>query len=354
MAASTALLAPLHPAFSESVSVNRGEGQGLIVTHRGNCYLLIPDHVRGRSSRLSLSLGAPLVGGEATVFQSFAPGTDLAVAYVRGDLQGRCREDYADLDRPVDTILDGATRASLVRVQTSGQITRTPVAITEILYDTLRIRVEDDEAPLYQGTSGSFLFVDDIPIAMMIEAPDPMTGIALRADAIADRTRRLLSGRSPREDVAAPPLRSDGNGPDAAEGLPIADIGCSAEPVSPEAACSNILTGSGPLLLPPLGRPLEIEIELETPGEKAVVVSRIELASQPDDASSSPKAVRIELDSSQGTQRRWRTFGAGDMSPLGELSIGSGGGQFARRLRISIDNAWRPDLPVRLDRVVVR
>ncbi len=354
-AAAVACLATASGGLAEPVSVNRGEGQGLVVTHRGNCYLFLPDHVRGRSSRLSLSAGVPPVAGEATVFQSFAPGTDLAVAFVQGDLQGRCNDSYFSLDRSVDAILDGTTKASIVRVQASGQITRTAVSIVEILYDTVRVRVDDGEDPLYQGTSGSFLFADDVPIGMMIEAPDPMNGIALRTDAIVDRTRRLLSGRLAEENaaVAAPGTQAV---PDAgrAQGLAVAQIVCSAEPITPEAGCSNLLTGAGPILLPAPGRPLVIDMELEGEDGKAVVVRRVQMAAAEDEAASPPKAVRVELDSSQGTQRRWRTFGSGDMSPLGELAIESGSGQFARRLRITIENAWRPDLPVRLDQVLVR
>lgn len=354
----TALIVSFMTASSgraEPVSVNRGEGQGLVVTHRGNCYLLVPDHVRGRSSRLSLSAGAPPVAGEATVFQSFAPGTDLAVAFVRGDLQGRCTDSYSSLDRSVDVILDGTTKASIVRVQASRQIIRTPVSIMEILYDTVRIRVEDGEDPLYQGTSGSFLFVGDIPVGMMIEAPDPLTGIALRVDTIVDRTRRLLAGRLADEEAAASTSEKAAvPDVDEAQGIAVAEIACSAESITPEAGCSNLLSDVGPTLLPAPGRPLVIDMELESADGKAVVVEQVQMVAMEDDAASPPKAVRIELDSSQGAQRRWRTFGSGDMSPLGELTIQSGGGQFARRLRITIENAWRPDVPVRLDQVFVR
>lgn len=350
-AAPLVLAAMLGGGLAEPVSVNRGAGQGLVVAHRGNCYLLIPDHVRGRSPRLSISAGAPPVIGEATVFHSFAPGTDLAVAHVRDNLQGRCNDAYADLPQSVDRLLDRAEKASLVRVQASGQITRTTVSIVEILYDTLRVRLDEGQEGLYQGTSGSFLFVDDVPVGMMIEAPDERNGIALRADSIADRTRRLLEGRLAAADAAAQP------GPAAARsdaGLPITDIVCSAEPTTPDAGCSNLVSGAGPLLVPAPGRPVTIEIELGSADGKAAIVRSVELLTVPDDHAGPPKSIRIDLDSSQGAQRRWRSFGSGDMSPFGELSLSSGAGQFARRLRLTIATAWRPDLPVRLDGIVVR
>lgn len=348
------VLATIQGSLAEPVSVNRGAGQGLVVSHRGNCYLLIPDHVRGRSPRLSISVGAPPVIGEATVFHSFAPGADLAVAHVRGNLQGRCNDAYADLPQSVDRLLDRTGKASLVRVQASGQITRTTVSIVEILYDTLRVKVDEGQDGLYQGTSGSFLFVDDTPVGMMIEAPDQTNGIALRADSIADRTRRLLEGGIAAAEAEAP---KDATSPAAASGdtgLQITDIVCSAEPITPDAGCSNLLSGAGPLLMSAPGRPVTIEIELGSVDGKAAIVRSVEMLAMVDDNGGPPKSVQIDLDSSQGAQRRWRSFGSADMSPFGELSVSSGTGQFARRLRVTIATAWRPDLPVRLDGIVVR
>lgn len=348
------IFAAIQVSLAEPVSVNRGAGQGLVVSHRGNCYLLIPDHVRGRSPRLSISAGAPPVVGEATVFHSFVPGADLAVAHVRGNLQGRCNDAYADLPQSVDRLLDRTGKASLVRVQTSGQITRTTVSIVEILYDTLRVKVDEGQDGLYQGTSGSFLFVDGLPVGMMIEAPDQTNGIALRADSIADRTRRLLEGRLAAADTdehlrpAGQPSRL----PDA--GLSMTDIVCSAEPTTPDAGCSNLLTGTSPLLVSAPGKPVTIEIELGRVDGKAAVVRSVEMSTVADDHAGPPKSIQIDVDSSQGAQRRWRSLGSGDMSPFGELFVSSGAGQFARRLRVTILTSWRPELPVRLDRIVVR
>lgn len=355
---------------TEPVAINRGDGQGYAVDHRNNCYILLPVHVLGRSNNLTLSAGAPPVVGEARVFQRFnIDDMDLAVAVVSGTLQGRCDSRFSDLPRRIDELLGNARPLSLVRVAPSGIVTREPVEVTEVLYETLRIRTVADTRDLTAGSSGSFLFSDDIPVAMLTDAIDPGNGIALRMDAIVSRISRLLEG-GPTVGDRADPIGSDRRGRavdrqsdavsrESTESIALRVVACQPEPVDPDFACGRLVEAEGAMLMP-AGQPIRVDMEIEWPQNASRSIRSVSLRSVVDGAGAYavPKSVLIEIDSSTGETRRWRPFAAGDMSPLGEFDAAPGVGQFAERLRLHITSSWSDhldhNLPTRLDRVTVR
>ncbi|MDO8863132.1 hypothetical protein Q6D67_15605 [Haliea sp. E1-2-M8] len=342
-------LLPAQAAWAESVAVNRGEGQGYVVTHRNNCYLILPDHVLGRSPTLSLSAGAPSVAGEAQVFQRF-PGIDLAIAFVRDDLQGRCSTPFRSLPRSSDILLATQGELSLVRVEASGIVTRTPVMIAEILYEQIEVRTNISGSELGRGTSGAFVFAGDVPVAMMIEARSAELGTALRIDAIVARIGRLLDGGP---SMADPSVRE--GAPSAPSGpghLPFRITACSPEVADPTFVCSGLETGAGPVVMP-AGAQVVIEVEFERADQSSSVIRTVSLTSHAAETEEQavPRAIVVEVDSSSGAQRRWRHLGSGDMSPFGEFKVNLGTGQLARRARILIVSSWQPDRPLRLDRV---
>jgi hypothetical protein len=336
-------------ARAESVAVNRGEGQGYIVTHRNNCYLILPDHVVGRNPRLSLSAGAPPVAGEAQVFQRF-PDIDLAIAFVRDDLQGRCSTPFRSLTRRTDALLAQHRELSLVRVEASGIVTQTLVTIDEILYERLEVRTTTSAGELGRGTSGAFVFAGDIPVAMMIEARSVESGTALRIDAIAARIGRLLDGGP----SMAHPSTDEGipSAPPGSSRLPFRITACSPEVANPKFVCSGLESGAGPVVMP-AGAHVVIEVEFERADQTSSVIRAVSLVSHAAeiDGHAVPRAIVVEVDASSGAQRRWRHLRSGDMSPFGEFTANFGIGQRARRARIQITSSWESDKPVRLDRV---
>ncbi|WP_366655771.1 hypothetical protein [Fodinicurvata sp. EGI_FJ10296] len=359
MAAILSLLVAI-PSYAEPVAINRGQGQGYAVEHRNNCYILLPAHVPGRGSALTLSAGAPPVVGEAYVFHRFAiDDMDLAVAFVRAGLQGRCSSTFADLPRRIDDLLGNARELSLVRVASGGIVSREPVEVTEILYETLRVRTAAETRDLSAGSSGSFLFSGDVPVAMLTDAVDRNNGIALRIDAIVSRVSRLLDGGPSLGDIdeSPPAMQPPGAGGDGAIGFRV--VACEPEPFDPDFACSRLEAEGGAVLMP-AGQPVRIDMELTYPEGviRSIRSVSVRSAAAGDDDHAVPKAIRIEIDSSAGGARRWRPFAAGDMSPLGEFDADQGVGQFAERVRLHITGSWSDhlerDLPIRLDRVTIR
>ena len=263
-AMATTLILPAAAAKAEPVSINRNRGQGFAVSHNGNCYVILPAHVHGRGTALTLSTGSPPIVGAASVFQSFMPGMDLSVAYVSGGLDGRCGDRFADLPRNIDPLIGPGGAVSFVRVSAAGQIERVPARVTSLLYETMEIEVAEGEtATVFRGTSGAFVFAGDTPVGMIIRAPDDRHAEVLRIDAIAARLDRLLAGgigAAPEEPVAEAPSQSEGG--IGLSGLAAGITRCSAEPATPETSCWAMAEGSSPLIVPADSVPFVIEIDL--------------------------------------------------------------------------------------------
>lgn len=336
----------LQGVHAESVSVNREDGQGFLISQRNNCYLILPRHILGRSLNLTIAAGAPSVTGEARVFHVF-DDLDLAVAHVAGDFHGRCIAPFDGLPRRSDGLLTGLDRLTLVRVETSGLITREPVELAAILYDSLTLRRPQGTREFGQGTSGAFVFAGTNPVGMMITATDQNNAEAIRIDAIVARIARLLES-GPQGGDLPPPSDPPATAPQGS--IPFHVAACTPEPLDPDHACSRLESG-GTMLMPPGQR---VVLVLDLPGDTAHSIRGVTLSSVADQAYAPPRALRVEIDTSTGSQRRWRSFAQGDMSPFGLFQIDRDIGQLARRLRITIDDSWNADLPLRLDHIEIR
>jgi hypothetical protein len=351
-AMATTLILPAAAAKAEPVSINRNRGQGFAVSHNGNCYVILPAHVHGRGTALTLSTGSPPIVGAASVFQSFMPGMDLSVAYVSGGLDGRCGDRFADLPRNIDPLIGPGGAVSFVRVSAAGQIERVPARVTSLLYETMEIEVAEGEtATVFRGTSGAFVFAGDTPVGMIIRAPDDRHAEVLRIDAIAARLDRLLAGgigAAPEEPVAAAPSQSEGG--IGLSGLAAGITRCSAEPATPETSCWAMAEGSSPLIVPADSVPFVIEIDLA--GEESVPVSVVTMKS---DAAAgdttTPRTVLVERTTAAGDRPAWRSYGRGDMSPLGSLEVRHGAAPRAGAIRITVLSVWKSGLPLRIDAI---
>lgn len=329
------------PVLADPVAVNRGAGQGMSFSHRGNCFLVLPDHVSPLIPSLTLSAGVPPVTGEARIMHRFAE-LDLAVAHVARGLEGRCETAFASLPKRTDALLD-RDRLTLVYVGAEGLVLREPVELAEVLYDTLVVRAAG-ALDFRQSRSGAFLFAGEAPVAMVLEAPDTRSATALRMDTIAERIGRLID---------APVPVPVGPAPVAGGAIAFRVTGCSPEPASPEAPCSNLESSAGPVLMP-AGGPVMIGLDFPEAGNDALTVTAVRLEAVPGEGHSVPKAVRVEIDSSSDGPPRWRSFAGRDMAPDGSFEVEVGGGQRARRMRILVNSGWTEGLPLRLDGVSIR
>ncbi len=346
---------------AEPVSVNRNSGQGFVVTHRGNCYVILPHHVHGDRLSLSLSAGAPPVIGQAWVFEMFAPGTDLSIGIVTGGMEGRCTDAFAELPQEIDALVSADGAVSVVVVSDTGVVRRMPGHVGDLSYETMLVDLEasDTGTGIARGTSGALVFAGDTAVGMVVRAFGRQRAEALRMDAIVSRLDRLLEGAlDPIEVVPTPVGTADGTGSGAAlgiVGLATAIAACSAEPVTPEASCWSMASGVGPLLVPPETLPLVIEIEVG--GGDVTAVRSVRLRAGVDgDSATIPQTVLVERQVRTGTggQSSWLSFGRGDMSPLGTLRVDNGAAPRTRALRLTILDAWAPALPMRLDSIEIR
>jgi hypothetical protein len=350
-----ALAAALAPASAEPVSVNSPEGQGFTVAHRNNCYVLLPQHVHGGRQSLSLASGAPPVVGEGRVFQTFAPGMDLSVAFVTGGLEGRCMQRFVDLPRNVDPLIAAGGEVSFVTVWKGGRVQRVRGRVATIAYEEMTIDVEDDapDTAMFPGRSGGVVLAGDTPVGMIVEAVGTRQAVALRMDAIVLRIERLLAGGIG-SDPATEPATAPAAAPDAGiAGLADAISRCSAEPLTPEASCWALAAGSGPLLVPAGTLPFSLDLRLN--GGAAVPVGRVRMRTDPDEGTwTAPKSVIVERNAGTPERPFWISYGRADMSPFGELELAHGAAPRTAALRITVLDVWDPSLPLRLDRIEVR
>lgn len=329
------------PVLADAVSVNRGAGMGFAFKHRGNCYMFLPQHVHGRQTQISVRTAGSAVGN-GVVFHTFAPGEDLSVAYIVG-LDNDCATDWATLPADLRTLLPTVTSAQLVRVDATGRETRDDMVIVSIEHETISARVADPtrETEVRKGTSGAILKSGDTVLGMAIESGDTSEALFLRADEIVSRLARLLEP-GPVPELPAAPQATAGSCPSG--GLAIKSVTCSAEPISPEYACTNLMTG-GPVIFPAGTPQPQIIVELADGAQPLGTVTLNATAG----TEAIPKSVLIESTSVARGTPRWRRFGSGDMSPGGSLKVQNGAKPFATRFSVTLQSTWNPDLPLRLD-----
>ncbi len=189
-------------ANSEPVALKDGLGQGLLFQFSGNCYVLFPSHVHADGPVLNLFTASPQAAGIATVYFR-RPEADFAVGLVRGRASERCGQSFAKLPKDVSRQLSNARHATLERVNPQGGIDKLTMRIDRTGWAASNDKLvaghyrylfaSTDEGSgetreVFQGTSGAFLYVDDVPVAMVLTAPSAKSVRALR---IEDMTRPL-------------------------------------------------------------------------------------------------------------------------------------------------------------------
>ena len=196
--------------IAQPVALKEGLGQGLLLRHSGNCYVIFPSHVHEAGPVLNLFTPSPQAGGIATVyFRRTEP--DIAVGVVSGSARERCSESLSILPRDSSRLLSQSRRATLERVNPQGGLERLAMRIERIAWMAATegeksglyqyIFASTDEAAgeareVYQGTSGSILYIEDTPVAMVVSAPDSKTVRALRIEEISVPLARWLASGS--------------------------------------------------------------------------------------------------------------------------------------------------------------
>ncbi|MEM9013357.1 MAG: hypothetical protein AAGE18_19220 [Pseudomonadota bacterium] len=320
------------------------DGQGLAFSHGGTCYAVFPAHVATMPGPVTVSTALPVQSGAGEAYLPFWEEMDLAVALVRYGLEGRCDPGF---DRLRDARLDlvANDRGTLIRLLANGQVERLEMAVEETSYRHFTATLRDPEKEVFQGTSGAFFFVGDMPVGMAVEALDPRRARFVRIEEIAMNLGRWLRSDSTAFAAQGPSATVPGDQP----GLAMRMLDAQTPPISPELAADRVL-GPGAYVAEPRG-PVVLDLGFE--GEEAVTLTRVLMESAAEQGQAVPQTVLIQVDSSRRPPYRWRRFWSGDMGRDGVLDTGARAATQARRMRITIRSAWTAG-PIRLDRIEAR
>jgi len=335
---------------AQPVAINDAQGQGMMFTHAGNCFVALPHHVhRNELLPLGLFTAAPQARGSAQLMW-WRPEPDLAVAEVAGAAAERCTRAWASWPDEVASLLNAGTPLDLVRITPQGTTERLAMRVDRVLWEAgyqyvyASIDVAAGERrTIFQGSSGAFLFAGDRPAAMVLNATDAEeTQVrALRLEEIREPVDRWLRAGTLASRAASTPGETGGTDP--AAGLPFAVTEWSREPVDPAYAAAG-LAGGANAYRATLGPGAVLVAEID--GEGARAVERLTLAGGAGEDVTTPKLVVVEM-SAAATGQRWTQIWANELPPSGDardVPVNA----LVQRVRVSVVSVWEPGRPFEL------
>lgn len=326
------------PAGAADVAMVDDElGQALLVSNRGLCYAVLPEHVSKTRDRIALAAPLPATSGSAEIFRR-DPENDLALAYVEGAIGDRCSVEWTSLSRDLSTRLQTAETGLIKSVHFGGEFfDRIGVALIDVDDTFITIRVTDGgiDADVMQGLSGAMLSVGGEIAGIAIDAESTGEARFLRIDRIVT----LLGADFSRAAHPQTQAISDGFRVTGFQGGDRAGI--------------VALEGGGmmaPWVADWTGEPIEFEITLSN--DSLVPVNRIAMQTVVSDEATPPKSIDIQIDRGLPGAPYWTPLASPDMSPTGVFDAPTGG-TVGRRLKIRISDVWFPERALRIDNLVV-
>lgn len=330
------------PTFAADVALVDGDlGQAVLFENRGLCYAVLPDHVSARKDRISLAVPAPAAIGAGEIFWR-ADETDLALAFVEGDVSARCTVRFDDLQRDLSARLQTTETGMIKSVHYDGQFfDRIGAAIVDVddMFVTVRVTDAGVDAEVMQGLSGAMLSVGGQIAGIAVDAGSTGDARFLRMDRIAEKIGAQLGG-------ARHPTTRKITGEGGEKGFRVTGFGSDATGIlalEPSSLSAPWLTGWK-------GDPIVFEITLSN--DSLVPISKITLGSELSDDTTPARRISLEVDRGMPGSAYWSQLASPDMSPTGLFEAYTGG-TVARRLRIRIEDVWFPDRQLRLDRLLV-
>lgn len=336
------------PVAARVVGVEDGTGAGFLFRKAGNCYVILPTHVHG-ALREGVRIGSDRSGGAigtAKIVHVVPNDVDISLGIVRGGIADTCGPDWSALKQRLDTSLRPGRQVILRRPRQSSVEGRRLLIHTSTFLAIRVVPAPEEPADLFGGTSGATLFLDDVPVGMVLKAEDAGVAWALRMDEIAAQLSRFIEG--PPASAAPPP------GPVQAKGGlspsdPVEAVSWSAHPVEGATDPAAMIAGQGPWIFP-LG-PEPVSLTLRLTGTDRL--SRIRLRSAEDAAAYVPRRITLVTDSSGDPARpRPNPIPAPEMTPDGVFDLRLGE-RFAKTVTITIHSSWGKGSPVRLDAVAI-
>lgn len=310
-------------------------GQAVLFTNRGLCFAVLPNHVSKDKSRISLAVPAPTAQGAGEIFWR-SPETDLALAFVEGDVAGRCSVPFTELTNDLSTQLQSTETGLIKMVHFDGQFfDRIGASLIDVddSFVTVRITDEGIDAEVMQGLSGSMLSVGGDISGIAIDALDVGEARFLRMDRISAIIGSELRSRPHPSQQAIDGFRVTGG----TGGL------SSVTSLEPSSLAE-------PWITPWVGKPIVFEITLSN--DSLVEINRIVMTSLISDGATPARRIVLDVDRGLPGNAFWRRIASPDMSPTGVFEAFTGG-TVARRLRIGIEDVWFPDRSLRIDSLLV-
>jgi hypothetical protein len=325
-------------ANAESVTIDNGSerGQGLVFREGRVCYVIMPRHVAGEGSKVTIYSGAPVLHSTAYVVRPFWSGMDLAIGTVHGAVEKRCTAKLSDLDNEAQP--DTGARLQLLHLLGSGEAERIDMVVTRSEYLTLDAQFANEKNELFKGLSGSFLFDADRPVGMIIETPSATEGHFIRIEEIHQNVARYLARRAGFSSaVGAVETVSDADA-----SIPFTFVSATLPPISPEFSEENMAaSGSYVFRLTRLNR-----IAFKAVGADAVTLSGLRINSEPgNETAGLPRDIQVDV-SSAPDGVRIRSLFTGQMAPDGTLDLAFAGTR-VRWVFVTIRSGWdRPEIGI--------
>ena len=322
-------------AATQIALVDQDVGHALLFRHRANCYAILPSHVAERDT-VSLQMPLQNLIGAGTVFLRDET-SDLALAFVEGDIVQRCLDDWSGFQADLNNLLDNQKSGEILRLSPEGVQDRTAAVVYAVTPDIVAVRTSNALAlgEIQKGSSGSVLEINGRVIGIAQRAPSGSEAVFFRMDEIA---RRLGS------ELSTPSQTSAG-------GFRVTGWSGKLDNSLPDEAGKGLLSRA--FVARWDGQPQQIEITLHP--TDPIELNRVILGSTVGErtAQTPPKTISFQVDAGSPDRPFWRSIGVKDMSPKGDLVVDVGG-VFVRRLRITLNSIWFVDRPlVRLDRLEV-
>jgi len=167
------------PLYGEPVFVKSDEdGQGMLRSRQGVCYLITPAHVLGEARQAQVT-GGRMLQSQALLERMYEP--DLAIMRVTGEMHG-CDLRFADGQALERLLAGGVADGYLLLRSEAGTVRRTDVTIQAFDERFLRIIPEDGVA-LMRGMSGSTLYLGGTVGGMLLSVnAENQWGTVLRQD----------------------------------------------------------------------------------------------------------------------------------------------------------------------------
>ena len=329
------------PAQARVVTVEEGSGAGLLMRQGGNCYVILPTHLHGRSmSGIRLGsdhAGAPI--GTARIVYVAPDDADISFGVVRGGLEAACGVEWRSLPRRLDDRLTPGTELMLRRPRQQVFEGRRLVVHSSGPELVRLVPAPGERTDLFGGTSGAVAFLGTTPVAMVLRADGASEALAIRIDAVVALVGQILEGR-PAERDPAPAMDTKDAPPGGAAALPPGDslraVSWSAHPVDGAVDPAAMLAGGGPWIFPLGSEPVRLTLRLTETDR----LSRIRLRAAENTGAAVPREIGIVTDSSTDPDRpRPSSIPAPEMTPDGQFDLRVGE-RFAHTVTITIWSSW--------------